>query len=642
MAGEQRQTFLHKLQASYVAPAEPSNEQDVHHCECTADNPAADICLLQNIRPKEKCNGIETTNDDCSWCSQFEGPACEANFVEDFWTPAAPNAKYAHRCKLLADEVTCVADPELMVCHQASTASAIEEPPLPAGMKLLEVGMGGSLVLAGDEAATLHFTGRHQGDVVRWVPFYQQNCHGAGDLPADIYGGQLDKGLRTAVKMPKSTIKYGLCVAALQVERIGRDGTWLPIDLDFEWFPGVTLNVIHNKPPPPPPATPPSPPMAPPPQPSSPPMPSLPPSAPPQAPLPKQWPSPPVSPPLQSSPLRLRPRVALRHHRRRPLMPEPASWAALQCVCTTRTPRGRTRSRRRRRTTTTTTTAAADASGAQPAGLGSVASSAERPSSKGTAIAVSRVDSGASTYAVLAANPVRTIMLVVGLSFGACALALFLALHYGGFGAGPAPEAAGRLEARGRDRRGAVRVAASDPDEEDEEGEDSEGEDEDYYETGRRYPDDDDISDGGLPRAEDGECDEEDSEDEFDLELQRREEARRSRRHKKGGSASSRTSASNPWGDAPPERKKKKKGVDATTSHQLRALWTQCYLLIDRARTAVKYCCIHRPWLKKGLSAPALAAHELAGPSVSIVVPREEEQPLVRVGALKRSPNPKD
>ena len=202
-----------------------------------------------------------------------------------------------------------------------------------------------------------------------------------------------------------------------------------------------------------------------------------------------------------------------------------------------------------------------DASGAQPAGLGSVASSAERPSSKGTAIAVSRVDSGASTYAVLAANPVRTIMLVVGLSFGACALALFLALHYGGFGgrAGSRSSRSSR-SARGRDRRGAVRVAASDPDEEDEEGEDSEGEDEDYYETGRRYPDDDDISDGGLPRAEDGECDEEDSEDEFDLELQRREEARRSRRHKKGGSASSRTSASNPWGDAHPERKKKKKG----------------------------------------------------------------------------------
>ena len=63
-------------------------------------------------------------------------------------------------------------------------------------------------------------------------------------------------------------------------------------------------------------------------------------------------------------------------------------------------------------------------------------------------------------------NSSRTIMLVIGLSFGACALALFGALQFGAFGDADGV-GFGSQRRRRRDRKGAVRVAASDPDEED-------------------------------------------------------------------------------------------------------------------------------------------------------------------------------
>ena len=83
----------------------------------------------------------------------------------------------------------------------------------------------------------------------------------------------------------------------------------------------------------------------------------------------------------------------------------------------------------------------------------------------------------------------------------------------------------------------------------------------------RRYDDDDEISNDGLRHASEDEGDEEsdapdeeDHRDEFDRELERREEARRVARQnpkKKGGS--NRT-GSNPWGETAPQKKKKGRG----------------------------------------------------------------------------------
>ena len=66
-------------------PAKAQGEADINDCDCHPNDPTAPICLLQNIRPKA-CSKSDATSEDCMWCSQFEGVACEGNYVEDFWS----------------------------------------------------------------------------------------------------------------------------------------------------------------------------------------------------------------------------------------------------------------------------------------------------------------------------------------------------------------------------------------------------------------------------------------------------------------------------------------------------------------------------------------------------------------------------
>ena len=526
-------------------PAKAQGEADLNDCDCHPNDPTAPICLLQNIRPNA-CSKSDATSEDCMWCSQFEGVACEGNYVEDFWTPHADSAHYVHRCKLLDDETTCVVNPELMVCDAAKVA-ATPEADTPEDKNMVKVDVRGSESnIVGGQDATVEFLNAHQGDIMRWVPFYQQTCRGASSMAAETYGGQLDGRSRSTLKMPSAPLKYALCHAKLQAERVGRDGSWHPIDQDFDFLPAVTARVVHQSPfPPPPPPSPPTPPPPnPQPPPTSPPSPSPPPPEP--SPAPAAPPTPPVPPPPSPSPTP-------------PPSPSPVPLPPPLVV-------------------------------ANPAALSlsddSTAGSVfDSPSSTSTttnpafAAAAAKHSTGMSK---------RTIMLIVGLAFGACALALFGALQIGAFGdrdASGGKGGSGRKRTARRDRKGAVRVAASDPDDEDDDiiGDDDDEEEEvPRRRRGRRSrradkyeEEEEDPFDGSLQPAEDDddegeegeEGDDDDDEDEagaaarapsmpaepdeFDLELERQEAGGR-RPSRKGD-------AGNPWDEAPQKKKKRKK-----------------------------------------------------------------------------------
>jgi len=181
-----------------------------------------------------------------------------------------------------------------------------------------------------------------------------------------------------------------------------------------------------------------------------------------------------------------------------------------------------------------------------------------------------------------AANPLRTMLLLFGLAFGACAIGLFGALQCGLLG----DNAGANNSSKGHQRKGAVRVAACDSDEEkelDEEygayGEEEHGE-EDYDDEEQEYDDqyageeepleeDEDIApslvendDGGeeIPPVEENGAahppnDFDDCIDEFDLALKRKEATR----HASNGSDVGHSESGNPWGDETQTKKKKKK-----------------------------------------------------------------------------------
>ena len=105
----------------------------------------------------------------------------------------------------------------------------------------------------------------------------------------------------------------------------------------------------------------------------------------------------------------------------------------------------------------------------------------------------------AGTAARVQAGPMRTVMLVFGLAFGACAVALFCALQMGALGGKGGGSRRAVQPSRQRQRKGAMRVAADDYDEEygdsEDEEEDEEAEDVEFDDI---LGDDDDEFDRAL------------------------------------------------------------------------------------------------------------------------------------------------
>ena len=116
IAGPDRDAGIERLMQTPLPAAEEPTENN--NCVCHPSNPDAPICLLESIRPAASCSKNDDITDDCSWCSAFEGEACEGAYVEDLWTPHKGSAKLVHRCKLLNDMTTCVVDHALMECEQ--------------------------------------------------------------------------------------------------------------------------------------------------------------------------------------------------------------------------------------------------------------------------------------------------------------------------------------------------------------------------------------------------------------------------------------------------------------------------------------------------------------------------------------------
>ena len=300
--------YITKEMQTKVAPIHPNP----NNCRCVEATPDEPICILQNIRPKGKCSEVDGNTEDCQWCSQFSGIACEANYVEDFWTPAPAGNNYVRRCKLAEDGETCGVNKELMQCTDPDSVPKNEEEkkeeaeeeaveaavPVPQGVQQLEVKDKETIHLVGNDTYSLsfHSLGFAAGDVVRWVPYYTQSCDGAAKLAEGQYGGKLDAAKRSVVRLPTASIKYGLCVATLPQYMIGAGPSaaarWRTVDSDYTFHKDVTLQVVHRSPsPPPPPPRPPSP---------SPPPPSPSPKPPPPPPPPP--PSPPAMPPQPQRP----------------------------------------------------------------------------------------------------------------------------------------------------------------------------------------------------------------------------------------------------------------------------------------------------------------------------------------------------
>ena len=523
-----------------------------HNCQCKPSDPAAPICLLQNIRPKGTCADVEGTNEDCSWCSQFEGPACEANYVEDYWMFAPPNVNVVHRCQLQLDG-SCEVNPEPMACSEDETHPSVSPPP-PIGLPIVEVDAHEAYVaLEADRTVVCSFKGGSQGDILRWVPFYQQSCSGAARLAAENYGGQLDAALHMRVKIPHASIKYGLCIAPFQPNRVQADGTWVPTDEDFKWHPHLTAHVIHQLPRPPPPPPPPPPPR--------PPRPSPPPPAP-------LWPPPPpliLSPPLPASSSPVIPSTVSRALPPAMLteLTGPATGAKLSIGEASSSsndapPGGVVMLANDEAEAAVTWPSAATERPATP--------SPQRTSASAGAVLAPATSSHASAGArashpstLATANPMRTFMLVVGLGFGACAVGLFGALHFSSRFMGRG----GKTKRRPRDAKRGTRVATSDPDEsmDDETYVDEEEGDEVCGEEEEDYLDEGDVKeeDSGLAPAEEGRSAVGDHRDEFDLEMERQKaDGRRS--CGLSGPAAGRKDRSNPWGDdqVPWQRQKQK------------------------------------------------------------------------------------
>ena len=154
----------------------------------------------------------------------------------------------------------------------------------------------------------------------------------------------------------------------------------------------------------------------------------------------------------------------------------------------------------------------------------------------------------AGTAARVQAGPMRTVMLVFGLAFGACAVALFCALQMGALGGKGGGSRRAVQPSRQRQRKGAMRVAADDYDEEYGDSEDEEEFDEE---------------------AEDVEFDDilGDDDDEFDRALERNsryaQQERRPSYQDDRHPMSSIRETNNPWGEAPRKKEKKKKSSRA-------------------------------------------------------------------------------
>ena len=159
--------YITKEMQTKVAPIHPNP----NNCRCVEATPDEPICILQNIRPKGKCSEVDGNTEDCQWCSQFSGIACEANYVEDFWTPAPAGNNYVRRCKLAEDGETCGVNKELMQCTDPDSVPKNEEEkkeeaeeeaveaavPVPQGVQQLEVKDKETIHLVGNDTYSLSF-----------------------------------------------------------------------------------------------------------------------------------------------------------------------------------------------------------------------------------------------------------------------------------------------------------------------------------------------------------------------------------------------------------------------------------------------------------------------------------------------------
>ena len=80
IAGPDRDAGIERLMQTPLPAAEEPTENN--NCVCHPSNPDAPICLLESIRPAASCSKNDDITDDCSWCSAFEGEACEGAWLQ--------------------------------------------------------------------------------------------------------------------------------------------------------------------------------------------------------------------------------------------------------------------------------------------------------------------------------------------------------------------------------------------------------------------------------------------------------------------------------------------------------------------------------------------------------------------------------
>ena len=339
----------------------------------------------------------------------------------------------------------------------ATTPSCDREacpPPPPAPIMIVNPAQGSTAFYADQPAISRFAFSRNealrQGDVIRWVPYYQLSCLGAGTLSAAVYGGELDAQLGTPVHLPAAKIKYGLCVAE-RPDEVPLSSPWSPTDELFSWRAHVTAQVEQAPP------SPPSPPLPPPPPPPTPYPP--PPSPCPVTPPPHSSPPPPSASPMPSPPFPA------------PAPPEHTSE-------------------------TSSISHTAEAFDWALVANSGVASSAYPPPPQAMPTPLSSMAAhvthmyGSSAHGL--SSKIRTALVVIlGVAFAACTIVLFLAFTWFG---GVAPSRVGKVlsgrRERARRRKGAVRVASNDPDEIEEDGglDGAEHEDDDWDEVEDKAP----------------------------------------------------------------------------------------------------------------------------------------------------------
>ena len=96
-----------------------------------------------------------------------------------------------------------------------------------------------------DTPYALSFHGDHvldAGDVVRWVSSEAGGCAGAAEAEASLYGGALDSGLTTVIRLPARVDNTPSTVYVLCLAEAVNDSGWstAPVDSDFTLHVHVT------------------------------------------------------------------------------------------------------------------------------------------------------------------------------------------------------------------------------------------------------------------------------------------------------------------------------------------------------------------------------------------------------------------